>query len=445
MALPFAVLISGRGSNLLALEQATRDGRIDGRITLVLSDRADAAGIPAASALGLATTVLEPRGMDRAAYGAALSAALEESGAELVALAGFMRILDVGFVRRWEGRLLNIHPSLLPAWRGLHTHRRVLEAGERAHGCTVHYVVEELDAGPIVIQGRLAVRPGEDEAGLSARVQRLEHIIYPRAVGWAAEGRLAWRDGAVFMDGAPLRPTVVGLYTGDYVHDSHVRRDRAYLSESNRGNLRIVDVLDPARPRTISVTPTPGRFTHNAWVTDDDALGEWAGLFRDPLGAFSASWTAISESYAALFTGAFGHPTEIASAIGSGDLDQIQSALAPISEMIVTTTPLILVGLSVARARRGEAGPSGAAMTHAWRAIGELRESGRSSEAAMAESFGHIAAGRPDAALETLRRLVDESPPGFAGWTIPIEPLLAELRETPEYQAVLKRLAERAT
>ena len=156
MALPFAVLISGRGSNLLALERATRDDRIDGRITLVLSDRADAAGIPAASALGLATTVLEPRGMDRAAYGAALSAALEESGAELVALAGFMRILDGGFVRRWEGRLLNIHPSLLPAWRGLHTHRRVLEAGERAHGCTVHYVVEELDAGPIVIQGRSA-------------------------------------------------------------------------------------------------------------------------------------------------------------------------------------------------------------------------------------------------------------------------------------------------
>lgn len=209
MALPFAVLISGRGSNLLALEQATRDGRIDGRIVQVISDRADAAGIPAARALGLETAVLERApGMDRAAYGEALSAALERSGAALVALAGFMRILDGAFVRCWQGRLLNIHPSLLPAYRGLHTHRRVLEAGETVHGCTVHYVVEELDAGPAVIQGRLAVRPGEDEAALSARVQRLEHIIYPRAVGWCAAGRLAWRDGAALLDGRVLSAAV---------------------------------------------------------------------------------------------------------------------------------------------------------------------------------------------------------------------------------------------
>jgi phosphoribosylglycinamide formyltransferase-1 len=209
MALPFAVLISGRGSNLLALEQATRDGRIDGRIVRVISDRADAAGIPAARALGLETQVLERApGMDRAAYGEALSAALERSGAALVALAGFMRILDGAFVRCWQGRLLNIHPSLLPAYRGLHTHRRVLEAGETVHGCTVHYVVEELDAGPAVIQGRLAVRPGEDEAALSARVQRLEHIIYPRAVGWCAAGRLAWRDGAALLDGRVLSAAV---------------------------------------------------------------------------------------------------------------------------------------------------------------------------------------------------------------------------------------------
>jgi phosphoribosylglycinamide formyltransferase-1 len=210
MALPFAVLISGRGSNLLALERATRDGRIDGRIVTVVSDRADAAGILAANALGLTTAVLEPaRGMDRAAYGEALSALLEKGGAGLVALAGFMRILDGRFVRRWQGRLLNIHPSLLPAYRGLHTHRRVLEAGERAHGCTVHYVVEELDAGPVIIQGRLAVRPVEDEAVLSARVQRLEHIIYPRAVGWCADGRLEWRDGEAWLDGKPLQAPVV--------------------------------------------------------------------------------------------------------------------------------------------------------------------------------------------------------------------------------------------
>jgi phosphoribosylglycinamide formyltransferase-1 len=210
MALPLAVLISGRGSNMLALGRACRDGRIDGEIVAVVSDRSDAAGVAAARGLGLPATVLEPAaGMDRAAYGRALSAELESSGAGLVALAGFMRILDGEFVRRWEGRMLNIHPSLLPAHRGLHTHRRVLEAGERTHGCTVHFVVEELDAGPAVIQGRLAVRPGENEGALSARVQRLEHIIYPRAVGWFAAGRLAWRDGAAWLDDRVLREPVI--------------------------------------------------------------------------------------------------------------------------------------------------------------------------------------------------------------------------------------------
>jgi phosphoribosylglycinamide formyltransferase-1 len=210
MALPLAVLISGRGSNMLALGRACRDGRIDGEIVAVVSDRGDAAGVAAARGLGLPATVLEPAaGMDRAAYGRALSAELESSGAGLVALAGFMRILDGEFVRRWEGRMLNIHPSLLPAHRGLHTHRRVLEAGERTHGCTVHFVVEELDAGPAVIQGRLAVRPGENERALSARVQRLEHIIYPRAVGWFAAGRLAWRDGAAWLDDRVLREPVI--------------------------------------------------------------------------------------------------------------------------------------------------------------------------------------------------------------------------------------------
>ncbi len=120
-----------------------------------------------------------------------------------------MRILDRDFVRAWQGRLLNIHPALLPAYRGLQTHRRALEGGEARHGCTVHFVVEELDAGPVVIQGRLAVRPGEDEAALSARVQRLEHIVYPRAVGWFAAGRLECRDGTAWIDGHPAGPAVV--------------------------------------------------------------------------------------------------------------------------------------------------------------------------------------------------------------------------------------------
>ena len=210
MALPFAVLISGRGSNMRALERATRDGRIDGRITAVISDRADAAGLDAARDLGLPAMVVTPAGGEgRDAYGRRLSDAVASSGAAFVTLAGFMRILDGDFVRVWQGRLFNIHPALLPAYRGLHTHRRALAAGETRHGCTVHFVVEQLDAGPAVIQGRLAVRPGEDEAALSARVQRLEHIVYPRAVGWFAAGRLECRDGTAWIDGRLPGPVVV--------------------------------------------------------------------------------------------------------------------------------------------------------------------------------------------------------------------------------------------
>ncbi len=207
--LPLAVLISGRGSNMLALARAAAEGRIAARIVAVISDRADAAGLAAAAALGLPTETLAPAGADRAAYGRALAARLDAVGAGLVALAGFMRILDGGFVGRWQGRLLNIHPSLLPAHRGLHTHRRALAAGDRAHGCTVHFVTEELDAGPAVIQGRLAIGPGDDEQSLSARVQALEHIIYPRAVGWFAAGRLAWRNDGAWLDGRPLAAPVI--------------------------------------------------------------------------------------------------------------------------------------------------------------------------------------------------------------------------------------------
>jgi phosphoribosylglycinamide formyltransferase-1 len=210
MALCFAVLISGRGSNMLAIERATRDGRIDGRITAVISDRAEAGGLESARDLGIAALVVAPgQGESREAHGQRLAEAVGASGAGLVALAGYMRILDGAFVRAWQGRLLNIHPALLPAYRGLHTHRRVLEAGDSRHGCTVHFVIEELDAGPAVIQGRLAVRPGEDEASLSARVQRLEHIVYPRAIGWFAAGRLECRDSAAWIDGRPAGPVIV--------------------------------------------------------------------------------------------------------------------------------------------------------------------------------------------------------------------------------------------
>ena len=209
-ALPFAVLISGRGSNMLALARAALEGRIAGRVVAVISDLPTAIGLVEARRLGLIAEVVDAGpGTDRPALGQRLTEILERHGAELVVLAGFMRILDAGFVRCWQGRLLNIHPSLLPAHRGLHTHRRVLAAGDPQHGCTVHFVTEELDAGPAIIQGRFAVGPGDTEESLSARVQQLEHIIYPRAVGWFAAGRLGWNDGAAMLDGRPLTTPVI--------------------------------------------------------------------------------------------------------------------------------------------------------------------------------------------------------------------------------------------
>jgi phosphoribosylglycinamide formyltransferase-1 len=203
------VLISGRGSNMVALAQAGLEGRIPARVTAVISDRADAPGLERARELGIPASVVPPAGHSgRAAYGVALAAAVDAAAPGLVALAGFMRILDGGFVRRYEGRMLNVHPSLLPAYPGLHTHRRVLEAGDRVHGCTVHFVTEELDAGPAVIQARVPVLPGDTEASLSARVQRWEHRIYPEAVAWFAEGRLRWQDRTAWLDGRRLERPV---------------------------------------------------------------------------------------------------------------------------------------------------------------------------------------------------------------------------------------------
>ena len=208
--LPVVVLVSGRGSNLRAIDARIAAGELPARIVAVLSDREDAAALAWAAERGLATgAVPQHQYADRAAFDAALGNVIAGYAPALIVLAGFMRILGSRLVERFAGRMLNIHPSLLPAHRGLHTHRRVLEAGERTHGCTVHFVVEELDAGPAVIQGRLPVRPGEDEGALSARVQRLEHIIYPRAVGWFAAGRLAWRDGAAWLDDRVLRQPVI--------------------------------------------------------------------------------------------------------------------------------------------------------------------------------------------------------------------------------------------
>jgi len=204
------VLISGRGSNMEAIARVCRDGEIPAEVAAVVSDKAEAGGLALARELGIETCVVQPpRGMDRAAYGEALATVVEATRPGLVVLAGFMRILDPVFTRRFEGRLFNIHPSLLPKYPGLHTHQRALEAGDTFHGCTVHFVNEELDAGPRIVQAKVGVLPGDDEASLSARVQHWEHRIYPESVAWFAAGRLALRDGAAWLDGRRLDEPVM--------------------------------------------------------------------------------------------------------------------------------------------------------------------------------------------------------------------------------------------
>jgi len=203
--LPLAVLVSGNGSNLQALLDAAARGEIHVEPRVVVSDRPGAYALERAARAGVGARVLEARDYaDRASYDAALGELLDASGAELVALAGFMRVLSPCIVQRWAGRMLNIHPALLPSYRGLHTHRRVLAAGERVHGASVHFVTEELDGGPVVVQARTPVLDGDDETQLAARVLRVEHRIYPLAVGWFASGRLELRDGRPHLDGVAL-------------------------------------------------------------------------------------------------------------------------------------------------------------------------------------------------------------------------------------------------
>ncbi|HET7197708.1 MAG TPA: phosphoribosylglycinamide formyltransferase [Burkholderiales bacterium] len=191
-----AILISGRGSNMRALVEAGLPVRV------VISNRADAAGLEFARARGIATVVVEHRAFaTREAFEAALAAALERHAPRLVALAGFMRVLTPGFVRRYAGRMLNIHPSLLPAFPGLETHARALAAGVKLHGCTVHFVTEALDSGPIVIQAAVRVLPGDTAEALAARVLEQEHRIYPRAARWFLDERLVIANGTVSVKG----------------------------------------------------------------------------------------------------------------------------------------------------------------------------------------------------------------------------------------------------
>ncbi len=184
--LAVAILISGRGSNMSALLEAAAAPDYPARIVVVATDRPDAAGLVHAREAGVATLALDARALGRAAFEAALDAGLRARGIDLICLAGFMRILSADFVERWRGRALNIHPSLLPAYKGLDTHARALADGVAEHGCTVHWVTRQLDSGEIVAQARVAVKPGDDCATLAARVLEQEHALYPLALAQVA-------------------------------------------------------------------------------------------------------------------------------------------------------------------------------------------------------------------------------------------------------------------
>jgi phosphoribosylglycinamide formyltransferase 1 len=200
------ILISGRGSNMEAIvERCTGEGW-PARVAAVISNRADAAGLRYAAAAGITTAVVDHRAfVSREAFDAELAQVIDGFAPDLLVLAGFMRILTPGFVARYEGRLINIHPSLLPAFPGLHTHRRALAAGCKVVGATVHFVTAELDHGPIVMQSAVPVRAGDDEAALASRVLATEHTIYPLAVRWFVEGKLCIEAGRVrHADGASM-------------------------------------------------------------------------------------------------------------------------------------------------------------------------------------------------------------------------------------------------
>lgn len=206
--LPLVVLISGGGTNLQAIiDAAVADLPVD--IRAVISNEADAFGLERARTAGIETRVLDHRAFaGREAYDAALAEVIDEYEPGLVVLAGFMRILTPAFVRHYHGRMLNIHPSLLPRYRGLDTHARALAAGDREHGATVHFVTEELDGGPLIIQARVPVLANDDPRTLARRVLEKEHVIYPAAIRWFAEGRLRLDDDRVMLDEKPLTTPV---------------------------------------------------------------------------------------------------------------------------------------------------------------------------------------------------------------------------------------------
>lgn len=199
------VLVSGSGTNLQALIDACTQKKINGTISAVLSNKADVFGLERARAIGIPALSLLPSDyLTREAFDNQLITAIDAWAPDVVVLAGYMRILSPAFVAHYRGRLLNIHPSLLPKYPGLHTHRQVLENGDQEHGTSVHFVTEELDGGPIILQAKVPVFPEDEESDIIARVQHQEHAIYPLVVSWFVDGRLAMHDNAAWLDNVRL-------------------------------------------------------------------------------------------------------------------------------------------------------------------------------------------------------------------------------------------------
>ncbi|ASY76414.1 phosphoribosylglycinamide formyltransferase [Pectobacterium polaris] len=201
------VLISGHGSNLQALIDACKNGRLKGKIVAVFSNNAEAYGLERAQNANIPTCVLNPEDFaDRAAFDAALANEIEQYEPALVILAGYMRILSPEFVAQFAGKMLNIHPSLLPKYPGLHTHRKALENGDREHGTSVHFVTDELDGGPLILQAKVPVFSDDTEESLSERVKTHEHTIYPMVINWFLNGRLVMRDNEAWLDSIRIPP-----------------------------------------------------------------------------------------------------------------------------------------------------------------------------------------------------------------------------------------------
>jgi phosphoribosylglycinamide formyltransferase 1 len=212
--LKVGILISGRGSNMAALIEAASAADYPAEIACVVSNKEDAGGLPIAAAAGIPTAVISHRAYpDRESFDRDVSAALEKHGVELVILAGFMRVFSTWFPQHWTGRLINIHPSLLPSFRGLHVQRQAIEAGVRVSGCTVHFVIPDLDAGPIIAQAAVPVLQDDTEDALTARILRQEHRLYPEVVRWFGEDRVRQFNGKVAVKGMPPGATL--LFSGD--------------------------------------------------------------------------------------------------------------------------------------------------------------------------------------------------------------------------------------